>query len=77
MAIANGEVGLTIRAGAEFDASSPLYNPTLFINLVVELSKKLCILGQTRVLFRDASTLDQAIYTMQQLAYTEANRLVL
>ena len=72
MVISNGEPGLTIRAGAEFDPSSPLYNPKLFISIGLALCKKLCILGQTRVLFRDGAALDEALFNIQQLSYSSA-----
>jgi len=56
-----------------FDPSSKGYNPNLFISLLLALCKKLCTLGQTRVLFRDGFSLEDSMLQIQQISYEQAN----
>jgi hypothetical protein len=72
--VANGELGLTLTVGGEFDPGNKFYDPLQFTNFVIQLAAKLCVLGQTRVLFADAMHLDSALKDMEQLARMQTQR---
>ena len=66
-AIANGEMGLTVHAGGEFDAHNKYHDPYQLTSLVVGMAAKLSVLGPTRVLFAGPEALETSLNHMRQL----------
>lgn len=60
----------------EFEPSNKFFNPLQFTALVTQLASKLCVLGQTRVLFSGPGMLQTVFKEMHELAELEARRCV-
>ncbi|GAB5034019.1 Hypothetical protein NocV09_01601310 [Nannochloropsis oceanica] len=73
-AIANGEMGLTVHAGGEFDARNKYHDPYQLTSLVVGMAAKLSVLGPTRVLFAGPEALETSLNHMRQLIQLEAKK---
>lgn len=74
--MANGELGLTVTAGGEFSPDNKFYSPQKLAALVMQLSAKLSVLGQTKVLFSGPGMLLTALEHMSEIAAIEAKRSV-
>ncbi|EWM21689.1 hypothetical protein Naga_100939g1, partial [Nannochloropsis gaditana] len=73
-AIANGEMGLTVHAGGEFDPRNRYHDPYQLTSLVVGLAGKLSVLGATRVLFSGPEALESSLDHMRQFIQLEAQK---